>query len=137
MPLPFEFVMSGVPVSQQARRRGLVREWVQNVQRVAEERWEPDEPVGGAVAVTITYFFQGERAGRFDVDNMPKPILDALKGTVYEDDSQVFDLHCRKRDRGLDLQIPDASPSLLESLVNEGPLLHVSVVEAAHDEVPY
>lgn len=34
-------------------------------------------------------YFQSQRALRPDVDNILKPILDALKGTVYVDDSQV------------------------------------------------
>ena len=43
--------------------------------------------VGGpprAIVETITYFFDG---AALDVDNIPKPILDALKGVVYFDDS--------------------------------------------------
>ena len=61
--------------------------------------------------VVITYYF---KRGSLDVDNMPKPILDALNGLVYADDSQVTDLVCRKRDRNRDLQFENPSPVLLE-----------------------
>ena len=47
----------------------------------------------------VTYFFDDTP---FDVDNIPKPILDALKGLVFRDDSQVYDLLCRKRNFGID-----------------------------------
>jgi hypothetical protein len=59
-----------------------------------------------------TYFFGG---ASLDVDNMAKPILDALKGLVYSDDSQVTDLLCRKRDLKGDLRIQNPSPVLLAS----------------------
>ncbi len=32
-----------------------------------------------------------------DADNIPKPIIDALKGLAFEDDSQVTDLVSRRR----------------------------------------
>jgi Holliday junction resolvase RusA-like endonuclease len=32
-----------------------------------------------------------------DIDNIPKPISDALQGLVYLDDEQVTDVLCRKR----------------------------------------
>ena len=49
--------------------------------------------------MTITYFHGSDP---LDVDNIPKPILDALKGLVYSDDSHVSDLLCRKRDLSKD-----------------------------------
>ena len=44
--------------------------------------------------VIIVYYYDNYL---MDIDNVPKPILDALKGVVFEDDSQVTDLICRKR----------------------------------------
>ena len=84
--------------------------------------------------MTITYFFENVD---IDVDNIPKPILDALVGLVYYDDSQVFDIICRKRDRNRDLQIPNASPLLQESLDRPGQFLHISVSEAQSGEVTF
>ena len=59
--------------------------------------------------MTITYFFENVD---LDLDNIPKPILDALKGLVYNDDSQITDLICRKRERNRDMQVLNASPIL-------------------------
>ena len=51
--------------------------------------WDAESPFVGEVMVVITYYFKG---GALDVDNMPKPILDALNGLVYADDRQITDL---------------------------------------------
>ena len=132
MSIPFEFVIDGPPVSQQTRRRSLVREWRQEVQSVAEQNWDADPPLVGEVTVSITYFFEG---ASLDVDNMPKPILDALKGLVYSDDSQVTDLLCRKRDLNGDLQIQDPSLVLLATLRRSEQFLHIMVARAMSQEV--
>lgn len=43
--------------------------------------------------IDIEIFFVYKRALRPDVDNIIKPILDALKGIAYMDDSQVRSIH--------------------------------------------
>ena len=84
--------------------------------------------------VTITYFFE---EASLDVDNIPKPILDALNGVVYSDDSQVTDLLCRKRDLSGDLRIPQPSALLLESLSRSEQFLHIIVTNALNQEVAH
>ena len=132
MATPFEFVIGGTPVSQQARRRELVRAWTQEVRSVAGQYWDAQPLVAGAVAVTITYFYDRTP---LDVDNIAKPILDALKGLVYSDDSQVADLLCRKRDLNAELRIQNASTTLLDSLRDAEPILHIAVAETTAREV--
>ena len=119
-------------MSQQARRRNRVREWTRAVSRAAGQDWNPEPPVVGSVAVTITYFYGSDP---LDVDNIPKPILDALKGLVYSDDSQVSDLLCRKRDLSEGPRIRNASPALLDFLADAEPVLHISVTEPITREV--
>jgi Holliday junction resolvase RusA-like endonuclease len=41
------------------------------------------------VAITCRFFPPANQ----DLDNIVKPLLDALKGTIYRDDSQVVELH--------------------------------------------
>lgn len=82
--------------------------------------------------VTITYLFDG---ASLDVDNVPKPILDALKGLVFSDDSQVTDLLCRKRDMNGDLRISRPSPVLLSALARTEQFLHIAIVNAPSQEV--
>ena len=87
-----------------------------------------------ALMVTITYFFDSTP---FDVDNIPKPILDALKGMVFTDDSQVFDLICRKRDLNDNLQIQNPSSELSEYLSESKEVLHIIVADALNREVQF
>ena len=84
--------------------------------------------------VTITYFFEG---AALDVDNIPKPILDALVGLVYSDDSQVSDVICRKRDRDRNLSYRNPSPTLLASLQRPEQFLHIVVTDAPSLEVAF
>ena len=83
--------------------------------------------------VIITYFYED---ASLDVDNIPKPILDALKGLVYSDDTEVSDLLCRKRDLNGDLRIQNPSSVLLDTLRNsEQQFLHITVDNALNQEV--
>ena len=79
MPIPFEIIIERTPLSQQADPRHL-RAWRQEVQSVVGQMWDAEPPFVGEVMVVITYYFKG---GALDVDNMPKPIFDALNGLVY------------------------------------------------------
>lgn len=132
MPIPFEIVIERTPLSQQASSRHL-RAWQQEVQSVVGQAWDAQPPLDGDVMVIITYYYKG---GALDVDNMPKPILDALNGLVYGDDSQITDLVCRKRDRNRDLQFQDPSSVLVETLGRSEQFLHITVANAMSLEVP-
>jgi crossover junction endodeoxyribonuclease RusA len=129
--LPFEFVVEGPPVSQQTRRRARRQAWVDELRRRAMSRWPAGEPpVPGAIQVGMTHIFTGV-AG--DLDNLAKPVLDALKGLVYEDDRQVTDLTMRKRDLGRDLRTDVRWPLFLQALTYGGEFLHV-IVQRAPDQ---
>ena len=132
MPIPFEIVIERTPLSQQADPRHL-RAWRQEVQSVVGQVWDAEPPFVGEVMVVITYYFKG---GALDVDNMPKPILDALNGLVYADDRQITDLVCRKRDRNRDLQFENPSSVLVETLGRSEQFLHITVANARSLEVP-
>ncbi len=82
--------------------------------------------------LTITYFHEGNS---LDVDNIPKPILDALKDLVYSDDTQVTDLVCRKRNLNDDLRIVNSSSVLAEGFDRGNEFLYVVVEDAPDQEV--
>lgn len=128
MTLPLEFVVDGDAVSQQSRRSGLRREWRERVRYAAERAMPEDaEAVAGTIMVSIAYFYD---AVDIDVDNLPKLILDALKGLVFADDAHVADLLCLKRRVAPDTAVETES-ELLEDSVNEGrAFTYVRVEEA-------
>ena len=99
----------------------------------ASQRWGANPPTGDDVMVTITYGYEDKP---MDVDNIPKPILDALNGLIYSDDSQVTDLICRKRRNGLDLRIQDTTALLRSTHERSVEFVHVSVENAPQSEVP-
>lgn len=132
MPLPFEFVIVGHPVSQQARRRALRDQWMQEVRSAAALRWGAEPAFAGEVMVTILYFFG---ASRLDVDNIPKPILDALAGLVYADDGQVTDIVCRARRTSGNLAAHGATAVLRSALSDYDQFLHIRIENAPVQEV--
>lgn len=82
--------------------------------------------------LTITYFY--EESG-MDVDNIPKPIADALKGLVYVDDAQINDVLCRRRDLSAGLRIVNPSPTLAAGLNLGAEFLHIRVDPAPDQEM--
>ena len=132
MTLPLEFYLIGPPRSQQASRLGL-RAWRRRVRQEAERGWEGGAPFGGDVKIAIVYFYN---ANPMDVDNIPKPILDALKGLVYDDDSQITDLECRKRVVGIRYNTGRESPILDIALDAEEPFVYILFEESEVAEDP-
>ncbi len=131
MPLPLEFTIFGPPVSAQARRRERLEQWRGEVTAVADSHWGRLDPDNGPIAVTVIYFSHGRP---FDLDNVPKPILDAMKGLVYTDDNQVTDLVCRKRNLNDGMEIITDLASLDEAFSSGQEFLHIVVESAPQQE---
>lgn len=86
--------------------------------------------------LTITYFYDSESMDIDkvpDVDNIPKPIADALKELVYLDDNQITDVLCRKRDLNTDFRVENPSALLAEGLARGTQFLHI-IVEDTPDQ---
>lgn len=109
-----------------------MRRWTQDVQIAATQYWDRESLFTGEIELTITYYFENVD---LDLDNIPKPILDALKGLVYYDDSQITDMICRKRDLNRYRPRRNASPMVLEALARPGQFLHITVSDAMNEEV--
>ena len=84
------------------------------------------------VMFTIMYFYD-ERP--LDVDNIPKPILDALKGLIFEDDDQVTDLVCRKRYVHTEFMGDNFSRAFYEGMDRHSEFLYIVVEKAPDQEV--
>lgn len=89
-------------------------------------------PVVGPIMFTVTHFYDSVE---IDIDNLPKPIIDALKGLVFLDDSQLTDLICRKRNLRSNLRAVSPSGILDERLKRSDDFLHIVVTEAPDQEV--
>ena len=95
------------------------------MQAAARELWPEARPmIASEVAVIMTHFFEGAPG---DVDNIPKAVLDALKGVVLVDDRQVTDLVVQRRSLGGPYIITAASSELLRGVDLQREFLHVAI----------
>lgn len=108
-----EFTVSGIPISPRARSVGRWQSRVVECARIGlPEDWMA---IGIPITVVIVYFHRRPAAG-IDVDNMSKPVLDALEGVVIVDDRQVEQLTARKTQLHEELSIQNVTPTLATAL---------------------
>lgn len=131
--LPFEFTTKGTPVSSQTKNRRRLQSWKVQVRAAAQTAVNSGvTPVDGDVCVTITYYHDGDSP---DVDNIIKPIQDALSGVVFVDDAQVVETQGRKKSINGSYKIRGVSSVLLEAFADGDEFVHVRVTEATNPEV--
>ena len=108
----------------------MVSQWRDYVRQAAEQSWPAEGlPMEGLLMLTIMYFYDRE-AREIDVDNIPKPILDSIKGLVYQDDSQITDLVCRKRELNEHLRPANLSGVLREAIVQNQSFVYALVEQS-------
>lgn len=91
--------IEGNPISVNALYRG--RRFLTNegkamkmtYRTVIWRQWK-QKPIEGPVEIIIRLFFKNKK--RRDIDGPLKALLDAMTGIVYEDDSQIMDLHVHR-----------------------------------------
>jgi len=103
------------------------------VREEAESRW-PSEAIPHIeqLMIKITYFYDEDL---MDVDNIPKPISDALNGLVYHDDEQLTDNYTRKRNLTDDLRVENRSTVLASGLSLGTDFLYIVIDEAPNQKV--
>lgn len=122
--LPWEFAVAGVPASLQASspRRA---QWKAQVRSAALARWPQSEPpLALEVQLRLTYFHD---SAPLDMDNMIKPIQDALNGLVYVDDRQVATVISSRRNLDGAFRLSRLSPALAEGFLWQSPFVHIRV----------
>ena len=123
---PLEFIVLGVPVSFRAKLAASIEAWKERVRAAArpylpEGHWATEGPV----QITIFYFPDAEIRG--DLDNILKPILDALSKFVYLDDGQVERIVVQKFEPARIGAFLDPSAKLAEAALTAGPRVYVKV----------
>lgn len=133
-----DLVVRGIPASLQSSA-GSRERWKQRVQEAARARIREEDQILGECRGIVVYFYFGET--QLDVDNVIKPISDALSGIAYGDDRNVSEWIARKTDLGR-TEIVDPPPVLMGELpdrvVAAEPFVYVCVVDEApnHREMP-
>jgi len=123
---PLEFIVDGVPISAQAKRPASVIAWKERVWLAASgELPEGHWAFRGPVAVTILYFPPAAMTG--DVDNIVKPILDALRPGIYLDDQQVARVWVQKFEPDGAFAFSSPTSRLVEALERRRPVVYIRV----------
>jgi crossover junction endodeoxyribonuclease RusA len=125
---PVEFFVAGTPVSVQGKRAESRTAWKVLV-REASYAALPEGHFStiGPVSVTLFYFPEAEMRG--DIDNIVKPILDALSNHIYSDDKQVERVWVQKFEPGRIFQFSNPTRILAQAIEGEKPLLFVRLTD--------
>ncbi|WP_395090205.1 RusA family crossover junction endodeoxyribonuclease [Armatimonas sp.] len=127
----FEFVVAGPPATVNSKDNNSKRyqRWIKTVREAARVRWPREQnPVDMqelTVEVTNYYRVQKDRPSPPDVDNVLKPILDAMNTVVYEDDGQVARVVSDRFDLGK--PVPLKSEVTLEAVATHSEFLYIRV----------
>ena len=80
----------------------------------------------------ITYFYN---AVAMDVDNIVKPIQDAMIGLAYDDDDQITDILVRKRKLSSNFDLDNLSLVLANGFDRKTEFSYILVTDAPDQEV--
>jgi crossover junction endodeoxyribonuclease RusA len=123
---PLEFLVKGMPVSVQAKRPKSKIEWQQRV-RDASSTVIPSPHFASDDGISVTMYFLPADAMQGDIDNIIKPIIDALKGHIYIDDQQVERIVIQKFEPSSGYRFVQPSAMLAEAFETERPVLYVRI----------
>jgi len=112
----YSFPVIGSPVSQQGSPKSK-RQYQTTVTKAASNSVVNPVRGGERVKIEIDWFSEGFQ-NKPDVDNIIKPIQDALKGIVFEDDNQVESIVARKHDTLRVIRFMREPLSIIEPLLN-------------------
>jgi hypothetical protein len=123
--LPIEFTFEGPPLSLQSKSKPRKRAYKEIIENAARQALpESYAPIDIPLEIRITYYHDGETP---DVDNIIKPIQDALKGVVYLDDKQIADTRCRRRDINGNYRVRRVSACILQAFSKGTDFIHVKI----------
>jgi len=131
---PIEFLVQGTPVSLQRKRRAAVTEWQERVRAASTTAIPASHRASeGRIAVTL-YYLPGEPM-EGDIDNIIKPILDALCRHIYIDDKQVERVVVQKFEPGNIFNFTRPTTTFVMALTHAKPVLYVRISDDPFEEL--
>jgi len=128
IPFPLEIVIEATPVSAQSSSSSrdawklLVAEGTrQRLRQLTEWYWLEKQPL----SVTIFYFPDAPMEG--DIDNIVKPILDAMKTIVYHDDDVVERVLVQRFEPGLAWSFGALAENLAVAMDRAPPVVYIRI----------
>jgi Holliday junction resolvase RusA-like endonuclease len=119
-----EFVVLGPPVSNQSPGPNLTT-WCAMIAGEARLNW-PALPLTGELKAIIINFYAGTKPS-VDVDNMSKPILDAMQMIVYTDDRQIVQAETAHSKIAAAYSIVGVRPIIVAALQAGNPFVYVRI----------
>jgi crossover junction endodeoxyribonuclease RusA len=120
-----EVCIHGQPVSAQTGNRRALQAWKDRVRTACEAAWGAGRPpIEGSVTIRVTHYCETIIG---DVDNLMKPIQDALQGIAYTNDRQVSDAIGNRRNIEKRFRIRYISMSLATAFSDGRPFVHIRV----------
>jgi crossover junction endodeoxyribonuclease RusA len=126
----FEFLIPERPVSLQTKSRSNLQAWKAFVAAEAAKTWPAGaEPFDGDLQVTLVYLAAEDAA---DIDNIIKPIQDALVGLVYSDDFSVSDVDAHRRFLSDPIDVTELPPLLQAGVATAEECVYVRISDASN-----
>lgn len=126
----FEFLIPRRPLSVQARNKNK-RRWQEFVRDEAAKTWTNKVHLTGALHLTLVYLFDDSPP---DIDNIIKPIQDALIDLIYADDSLITDVEAHKRSRLGTFDAERYPDELLKGVMLGNECVYVRITDAKNLE---
>jgi hypothetical protein len=125
---PLEFFVAETPISLQGSG-GSKERWKARVKQMGRDRVRQTDELGfldrRPLALTVYYFPAAPMAG--DVDNIVKPIMDALVHVAYMNDRDVERVAVQKFEPQVEWGFADPSDQLAAALDTVPPVVYVRV----------
>lgn len=122
-----EFVVPGPPVSNQSPGPNLNTRRA-TVKAEARKRWT-NSVLSSNLKVILINFHVGNKPS-VDIDNMSKPIFDAMQGIVYEDDRQIRQAEISHVPINVPLVFVDASMIVVMAVQAGNQFVYVRIEDA-------
>lgn len=131
---PIEFLVHGTPVSLQAKRAQAREEW-KNLVKESSNLAIPVPHFASDHGMAVTLYYLPEERMQGDLDNIVKPIVDALSGHIYIDDHQVERILVQKFEPGNVFDFNEPSAMLAEALGGRRPVVYVRISDDPNEEL--
>lgn len=131
---PIEFIVHGTPVSHQAKRAEAREQWKVLV-RTASSIVLPSPHFASAERIALTIYYLPDEPMQGDIDNIVKPILDALGRHIYIDDRQVDRVVAQKFEPGNVFTLSNPSAVFQLALSTLSPVVYIRVSNDPFEEL--
>jgi crossover junction endodeoxyribonuclease RusA len=122
---PLELLLEAVPLSLKASSTSRDA-WKEQIRMAVNKILDPSGwATESPVSVTIFYFPDGPMNG--DIDNIVKPILDALMPRIYVNDAQVERVWVQKFESERSFRIDNPTVKLAAAIDAEPPIVYIRV----------